>query len=127
MRFEDMVLEIRGAGRERLPMPLPEAIIHRMKEAAGRHQRSRCPFAIGSLVTARKGGSMDGDCAGVPSLVIDMKVPEYHWHGGIGQAGFGVCVDMRILMYRPEVDAIQPFWVDSAEFEQYVAEEPAQA
>lgn len=127
MRFEDMVLEINGAGRERPPMPLPEAIIHRMREAAGRHQRSKCPFAIGALVTALKGGVMADNDVGLPAMVIATKTPEYDWSGTMGTPSFGMQIDMRVLIYERGVDRILPLWVDSADYEQYVAEKTKEA
>jgi len=127
MRFEDMVLEISGAGRERPPMPLPEAIIHRMKDVASLHQRNKCLFAIGALVTPRKGGVLSDRMVGIPSLVIATKTPEYDWNGNVGTPRYGCQLDMRVLIYDRDSDGVMPLWVDSADYEQYVAEKTKEA
>ena len=131
MRIEDTVFRLIGSGEvgARPPIPLPEAIIHRMKEAAGRHQRSKCPFAIGSLVMARKGGVMADADVGLPAMVIATKTPEYDWStaGSMGSPSYGMQIDMRVLTYDRTSDHIIPLWVDSADYEQYVAEETKEA
>lgn len=92
-----------------------------MKEVAGLHQRTKCPFAIGSLVMARKDGAVRSQSIGLPSLVLDTKEPTYDWSGHIGTNSFGMRIDMRVLVYDGADDRVVPLWVDSADYEQYVA------
>lgn len=114
--FERLMQMDRDRPSERA-MPLPEAIIERMREAAPRFN-GPCQFMAGDVVTAVRGGIVKEAFVGLPFLVLRVDdTLGFQWHGESGTVDLGARLNMRILSYEPGHDVIVARWVDSADYE----------
>lgn len=116
--FEKLML--RGLDdRDERAAPIPEAIIERMREAAPRFT-GPCEFRVDDVVTPRSGSLITERDVGVPYLVIATDdTLGFVWDGENGTPDLGARVNMRVLAYKPQNDAIVAMWVDSANFEMF--------
>jgi len=94
-----------------------EGKLERLREYAERAGKS-CPFVVGDIVTARKGGVHKNEFAGRPCIVLEI-FPEIHLdsHGEGGTPGLLRRSDMRIAEYWPQADCVVEKIVASWEYE----------
>lgn len=121
------------ASKAKPPLPLPEAIVARMREALPRHVSTECPYKSGDLVKGRSDAPLPPMFKDRPLMVVEtLREPHYSW--GVSEAclpDHGKRMTVRVLFYAAagDVDTIAPVWLDHADLEPYKlpAPQPEQA
>lgn len=101
------------------PAILPEAAIHRLREAAPRFT-APVPFVVGDLVTPRSDSPIKG--AGNPHLVIETRPGAEPFFGALspGSPDFGMRLNVRVITISG--GDVCAYWGDAADYEIYTGE-----
>lgn len=114
------------SAKDDAPKALPEAVVAELKIRAEAYisALSTIPFALGDLVTPRRGATIKGE--GLPHIVIDIDpnaLPTFE--GERGSISYGKRDQVRIL--APIREHFAAYWLEAGELEPYRTEQESKA
>lgn len=116
------LMQVIHAGNKHAPRTTnisAEGKIARLTEYAERAGKP-CPFAVGDLVTPRRGGIFRDDLCGEPCLVIEvLDPPHITQNGEVGSFEELRRIDIRLAEYQPQNDSVVEKVGASWEFERW--------
>lgn len=124
MTFEKLTQAMLDRKRHasKLPNISVEGKIARLHEYAERAGKP-CPFAVGDIVTPRRGGIFRDVLCGEPCLVIEvLDPPHVTQNGEIGSFEELRRIDIRLAEYQPQNDSVVEKVGASWEFQRWVWE-----